>query len=91
MADGALLLIDSAEGVMPQTKFVPSKALKQGWPIVIINKLDKPDQRANEVLDETFDLFVSLDANEQQLDFPVLYASGRSGWASEEIDVLEIT
>ena len=74
MADGALLLIDSAEGVMPQTKFVLSKALKQGLkPIVIINKLDKPDQRANEVLDETFDLFVSLDANEEQLDFPVLY------------------
>ncbi len=87
MADGALLLIDSAEGVMPQTKFVLSKALKQGLkPIVVINKLDKPDQRANEVLDETFDLFVSLDANEDQLDFPVLYASGRSGWASKEID-----
>ena len=87
MADGALLLIDSAEGVMPQTKFVLSKALKQGLkPIVIINKLDKTDQRANEVLDETFDLFVSLDANEEQLDFPVLYASGRSGWASREID-----
>ena len=87
MADGALLLIDSVEGVMPQTKFVLSKALKQGLkPIVIINKLDKPDQRANEVLDETFDLFVSLDANEEQLDFPVLYASGRSGWASKEIN-----
>ena len=87
MADGALLLIDSAEGVMPQTKFVLSKALKQGLkPIVVINKLDKSDQRANEVLDETFDLFVSLDANEEQLDFPVLYASGRSGWASKEID-----
>ena len=87
MADGALLLIDSAEGVMPQTKFVLSKALKQGLkPIVIINKLDKTDQRANEVLDETFDLFVSLDANEEQLDFPVLYASGRSGWATKEID-----
>ncbi|MDC0164121.1 translational GTPase TypA [Candidatus Pelagibacter bacterium] len=87
MADGALLLIDSAEGVMPQTKFVLSKALKQGLkPIVVINKLDKPDQRANEVLDETFDLFVSLDANEEQLDFPVLYASGRSGWASKEIN-----
>ncbi len=87
MADGALLLIDSAEGVMPQTKFVLSKALKQGLkPIVIINKLDKSDQRANEVLDETFDLFVSLDANDEQLDFPVLYASGRSGWASKEID-----
>jgi len=87
MADGALLLIDSAEGVMPQTKFVLSKALKQGLkPIVIINKLDKTDQRANEVLDETFDLFVSLDANDKQLDFPVLYASGRSGWASKEVD-----
>jgi GTP-binding protein len=87
MADGALLLIDSAEGVMPQTKFVLSKALKQGLkPIVIINKLDKADQRANEVLDETFDLFVNLDANEEQLDFPVLYASGRSGWATRDID-----
>ena len=87
MADGALLLIDSAEGVMPQTKFVLSKASKQGLrPIVVINKLDKPDQRANEVLNETFDLFVNLDANEEQLDFPVLYASGRSGWASKEID-----
>ena len=87
MADGALLLIDSAEGVMPQTKFVLAKALKQGLkPIVVINKLDKADQRANEVLDETFDLFVSLDANEEQLDFPVMYASGRSGWASKGVD-----
>ncbi len=87
LADGALLLVDSAEGVMPQTKFVLSKALKQGLkPIVVINKLDKSDQRADEVLNETFDLFVSLDANEEQLDFPVLYASGRSGWASKEID-----
>src|SRR5210317_1635203 len=77
MADGALLLIDSAEGVMPQTKFVLAKALKQGLkPIVVINKLDKADQRANE----------SLDANEEQLDFPVLYASGRSGWADKEVD-----
>ena len=87
MADGALLLIDSAEGVMPQTKFVLAKALKQGLkPIVVINKLDKSDQRANEVLEETFDLFVNLNANEEQLDFPVLYASGRSGWASTEIE-----
>ena len=87
MADGALLLIDSAEGVMPQTKFVLAKALKQGLkPVVVINKLDKADQRANEVLDETFDLFVSLDANEEQLDFPVMYASGRSGWADKEVD-----
>ena len=87
MADGALLLIDSAEGVMPQTKFVLAKALKQGLkPIVVINKLDKTDQRANQVLDETFDLFVSLEANEEQLDFPILYASGRSGWASKDIN-----
>ena len=87
MADGALLLIDSAEGVMPQTKFVLAKALKQGLkPIVILNKLDKSDQRATEVLDETFDVCVSFDANEEQLDFPVLYASGRSGWADKEID-----
>ena len=87
MADGALLLIDSAEGVMPQTKFVLAKTLKQGLkPIVVINKLDKPDQRADEVLDETFDLFINLEANEEQLDFPVLYASGRSGWASKEVD-----
>ena len=87
LADGALLLVDSSEGVMPQTKFVLSKALKQGMkPIVVINKLDKSDQRADEVLNETFDLFVSLDANEEQLDFPVLYASGRSGWASKDVD-----
>jgi len=87
MADGALLLIDSAEGVMPQTKFVLAKALKQGLkPIVVINKLDKPNQRAEEVLDETFDLFVNLNASEEQLDFPVLYASGRSGWASKELE-----
>ena len=87
MADGALLLIDSSEGGMPQTKFVLAKALKQGLkPIVVINKLDKPDQRANEVLEETFDLFVNLNANEEQLDFPVLYASGRSGWASKEVE-----
>ena len=87
MADGALLLIDSSEGVMPQTKFVLAKALKQGLkPIVVINKLDKPNQRANEVLEETFDLFVNLNANEEQLDFPVLYASGRSDWASKEVE-----
>ncbi len=87
MADGALLLIDSSEGVMPQTKFVLSKALKQGLrPIVVINKMDKSDQRADEVLNETFDLFVSLDADDKQLDFKVLYASGRAGWASNEIN-----
>ena len=68
---------------MPQTKFVLSKAKTRFKTNCCINKLDKTDQRANEVLDETFDLFVSLDANEEQLDFPVLYASGRSGWADK--------
>jgi GTP-binding protein len=84
MVEGVVLLVDSAEGPMPQTKFVLGKALKLGLkPIVIINKIDRPDQRAEEVLDEIFDLFVSLEASEEQLDFPVLYASGRDGWAAE--------
>jgi len=87
MADSALLLVDSAEGVMPQTKFVLSKALALGLkPIVIINKIDRGDARPDEVLDEIFDLFVSLDANEQQLDFPVLYAVGRDGWCVEDME-----
>src|SRR5210317_2493615 len=78
MADGVILLVDAAEGPMPQTKFVLGKALKLGLrPIVIINKVDKPDSRAEEVVDEVFDLFVALDANDDQLDFPILYASGR--------------
>ena len=77
MADGVILLTDAAEGPMPQTKFVLGKALKQGLkPIVIINKVDRPDGRPEEVVDEVFDLFVALDANEEQLDFPILYASG---------------
>jgi GTP-binding protein len=81
MADGVILLTDAAEGPMPQTKFVLGKALAQGLrPIVIINKLDKADARPDAVLDEVFDLFVALDANEAQLDFRVLYASGRDGW-----------
>jgi len=84
MVEGVVLLVDSAEGPMPQTKFVLGKALKLGLrPIVIINKIDRPDQRAEEVLDEIFDLFVSLEASDEQLDFPVLYASGRDGWAAE--------
>ena len=87
MAEGAILLIDSSEGPMPQTKFVLGKALSQGLkPIVIINKIDKKDSRPDEVLNEIFDLFVALDANEKQLDFPVLYASGKSGWCIENID-----
>ena len=87
MVDGVVLLVDSSEGPMPQTKFVLGKALKIGLnPIVVINKADKADARVDEVLDEVFDLFVSLNANDRQLDFPVLYASGRNGWAVKDLD-----
>ncbi|MGH1375470.1 MAG: translational GTPase TypA [Alphaproteobacteria bacterium] len=87
MADGVILLTDAAEGPMPQTKFVLGKALAQGLrPIVIINKIDRPDGRPEEVVDEVFDLFVSLDANDEQLDFPILYASGRDGWCTREME-----
>jgi GTP-binding protein len=86
MVDGVVLLVDAAEGPMPQTKFVLSKALKLGLnPIVVINKIDRQDARADEVLNEIFDLFVALEANNAQLDFPVIYASGRSGWAAKEL------
>lgn len=85
MVDGVVLLVDAAEGPMPQTKFVLGKALKLGLrPIVAINKIDKPDQRAEEVLDEVFDLFAALDANEEQLDFPVLYGSAKQGWMAND-------
>jgi GTP-binding protein len=85
MVDGVILLVDSSEGAMPQTKFVTGKALKLGLrPIVVVNKIDRPDERIQEVLDEVFDLFVSLDATDEQLDFPVLYASGRNGYANED-------
>ena len=86
MVDGVVLLVDAAEGPMPQTKFVVMKALKLGLrPIVVVNKADRPDARADEVLNEIFDLFVMLDANEKQLDFPVIYASGRDGWAARHL------
>lgn len=86
MADGVILLTDAAEGPMPQTKFVLGKALALGLrPMVIINKVDKPDGRPEEVVDEVFDLFVALDANDEQLDFPILYASGRDGWCVKEL------
>ena len=86
MVDGAILLVDSSEGPMPQTKFVLGKALKVGLkPIVVINKADKPDARVDDVLNEVFDLFVSLNASDEQLDFPVLYASGRNGWAVKDL------
>lgn len=82
MADGALLLVDSAEGPMPQTRFVLQKALELGLRIiVIINKMDKPDARHEIVIDKVFDLFVELHATDEQLDFPIIYASGRDGWA----------
>jgi len=87
MVDGVVLLVDAAEGPMPQTKFVLTKALALGIrPIVLINKVDKPDGRPNWVLDETFDLFAALDATEEQLEFPVLYASSKEGWAVQELD-----
>ncbi|MDB1135169.1 translational GTPase TypA [Candidatus Anaplasma sp. TIGMIC] len=86
MADGVLLLVDASEGPMPQTKFVLSKALKAKLlPIVVVNKVDRPDSRVNEVLDEVYELFINLDATSEQLDFPVLYASGRDGWCSRSL------
>ncbi len=85
MVDGVVLLVDASEGPMPQTKFVLSKALALGLrPIVAINKIDKPDERHNEVLNEVFDLFVALDAGEEQLDFPVLYGSAKNGWMADD-------
>ena len=87
MVDGVVLLVDAAEGPMPQTKFVTIKALELGLkPIVVINKVDKPDARPDWVIDQVFDLFVALDANEDQLDFPVLYASAKQGWAARSLD-----
>ncbi len=87
MADGVIILTDAAEGPMPQTKFVLGKALAQGLkPIVVINKIDRHDSRAEEVVDEVFDLFVALDANEEQLDFPIMYAAGRDGWCVKDLN-----
>jgi GTP-binding protein len=87
MVDGVILLVDAAEGCLPQTKFVLSKALGLGLrPIVVINKVDRPDAQANIVHDQVFDLFLALDATDDQADFPTLYASGRQGWASTELD-----
>ena len=87
MVDGVVLLVDAAEGPMPQTKFVTSKALALGLrPIVVLNKVDKPDAEPDRALDEVFDLFVTLEADHDQLDFPVLYASGRAGWADTDLE-----
>jgi GTP-binding protein len=87
MVDGALVLVDAAEGPLPQTKFVVSKALKMGLkPIVVINKVDRPDARPNEVVNEVFDLFAALDASDEQLDFPILYGSAKQGWMATSLD-----
>ena len=87
MVDGVVVLVDASEGPMPQTKFVVSKALKLGLrPIVVVNKVDRPDRRVDEVVNEVFDLFAVLDATDEQLDFPIVYASGRSGWATRQLD-----
>ena len=87
MVDGVVLLVDAAEGPMPQTKFVTSKALALGLrPIVVLNKVDKPAADADRALNEVFDLFANLGANDEQLDFPVLYASGINGWADAELE-----
>ncbi|MFT5797098.1 MAG: GTP-binding protein [Candidatus Azotimanducaceae bacterium] len=87
MVDGVVLLVDAAEGPMPQTKFVTSKALKLGLrPIVVVNKVDKSDAEPDRALNECFDLFANLDATDDQLDFPTMYASGRNGWADMELD-----
>ena len=87
MVDGAIVLVDAAEGVLPQTKFVVGKALAQGIkPIVVVNKVDRQDARADEVHTEVFDLFAALGATDEQLDFPMLYASGRQGWADEVLE-----
>src|SRR4051794_29304210 len=88
MADGAFLLVDAAEGVMPQTRFVLRKAFAAGLrPIVVINKIDRPDARAHEVLNGVFDLFVELGADDATLDFPVIFASGRDGVATNDLNI----
>ncbi|WP_416824965.1 GTP-binding protein, partial [Helicobacter ganmani] len=85
MVDGVLLLVDAQEGVMPQTKFVVKKALALGIrPIVVVNKIDKPAAQPDRVIDEVFDLFSAMGANEEQLDFPVVYAAAREGYAIKE-------
>src|SRR6516164_5314283 len=87
MVAGVVVLVDAAEGPLPQTKFVVGKALKIGLrPIVVINKVDRSDARPHAVHDEVFDLFASLDATDEQLDFPTLFASGRLGWAAESLE-----
>lgn len=89
MVDGALLLVDAAEGPLPQTRFVLRKALAKHLPmILVLNKVDRPDARVKEVLDEVYELFLDLDATEEQIDFPIIYASGKQGWATSEPDTI---
>src|SRR5215203_5586117 len=87
MVDGVVVLVDAAEGPLPQTKFVVGKALKLGLrPIVVINKVDRPDARITEVVNEVFDLFAALDATDDQLDFPILYGSAKQGWMADSLE-----
>src|SRR5918998_1700260 len=88
MVDGVMLLVDASEGPLPQTRFVLRKALERGLPpIVVLNKIDRPDARPQEVLNEVYDLFIDLDASEEQIEFPILYTNGRAGTASTTLDV----
>jgi GTP-binding protein len=88
MVDGVLLLVDASEGPLPQTRFVLRKALEAGLPVIlVVNKVDRPDARIKEVVDEVYELFLDLDADEEQIDFPILYANARAGWASLEQDI----
>ena len=88
MVDGVLLLVDASEGPLPQTRFVLRKALESNLPVIlVINKVDRPDARIDEVVDEVYELFLDLDANEEQIDFPIVYTNARAGWASTDADV----
>src|SRR3954467_11700774 len=88
MVDGVVLLVDSSEGPLPQTRFVLRKALQASLPVIlVINKVDRPDARIAEVVDEVHELFLDLDANEEQIDFPIVYTNARAGWASMDADV----
>ncbi len=90
MVDGIVLLVDAAEGPLPQTRFVLRKALARNLPVIlVINKVDRPDARTGEVIDEVYELFFDLDAKEHQVEFPIVYCSGRDGWATLDLDEAE--
>src|SRR5213082_1577262 len=85
MVDGVLLLVDASEGPLPQTRFVLRKALEARLPVIlVVNKVDRPDARVSEVVDETYDLFLDLDADEHQIEFPIVYTNAKAGWAANE-------